>query len=245
MKLTLSCSIFGYISYFATTLTAWFFTFDRSALLSPHYRKNQIRSEITESLISVPFLSVLHLPIFLLEIRGYSKLYDPATDSPGLWYEVLQIPFFVLFVEGTYYFVHRALHSRLLYRHMHKQHHKFVVATPFAGFAFHPVDGFLQGSPYTAFVFLFPLNKWVFAAFYSFINAWTTLIHDGEYNVGSKFLQGSAAHTVHHQRLVRNFGHLFTIMDRLMGTYVNPEEEGAVVRKGKEQATITEVKKAQ
>jgi Delta7-sterol 5-desaturase len=33
------------------------------------------------------------------------------------------------------------------------------VPTPWASHAFHPVDGFLQSTPYHVYAFLFPMNK--------------------------------------------------------------------------------------
>lgn len=54
---------------------------------------------------------------------------------------------------------------------------------------------------------------------------WTTLIHEGEYASDSRFVNGAACHTVHHQRLSHNFGQLFTLWDRIAGTYRNPGED--------------------
>jgi lathosterol oxidase len=42
-----------------------------------------------------------------------------------------------------------------------RQHHTWLVPTPFASHAFHPVDGFMQGLPYSLFIFIMPLNKYV------------------------------------------------------------------------------------
>jgi lathosterol oxidase len=46
-------------------------------------------------------------------------------------------------------------------RHSARQHHTWLVPTPFASHAFHPVDGFMQGLPYSLFIFIMPLNKYV------------------------------------------------------------------------------------
>lgn len=217
--------IFAYFLYFTTALISWFFLFDRTSLRNPKYRKDQIRLEIRESLISIPIMSLMHIPIFLLQVHGYSKLYDGTGGGPGLWYDILQFPLFMVVTESIYYWIHRTLHTPFMYKALHKQHHKWVVATPFSGFAFHPVDGFIQGLPYTIFIFIFPLNKWAYFAFFTFINMWTTLIHEGEYASDSRVINGAACRTIHHQRLSNNFGQLFTIWDRIAGTYRNPCED--------------------
>src|SRR5690554_896974 len=44
--------------------------------------------------------------------------------------------------------------------------------------AFHPLDGFSQSVPYHIFVFIFPLNKFVYLALFILVNVWTVSIHD-------------------------------------------------------------------
>lgn len=39
-------------------------------------------------------------------------------------------------------------HHKLIYKHVHKPHHKWIVPTPYAALAFHPVDGYAQSLPY-------------------------------------------------------------------------------------------------
>ena len=175
---------------------------------------------------SIPLLAILHIPVFLLQIRGYTKLYNPG-DGPGIWYEIFQVPFFLLFTETTYYWTHRALHSPLLYKRMHKSHHKWVFATPFAGFAFHPLDGFLQGSPFTLFTHLFPMNTRTYTFFFTFNAFYTTILHEGELMEDSRIFNGPSNHTIHHQRLNQNLGQWTTMWDRIAGTYVNPGRESA------------------
>ena len=55
--------------------------------------------------------------------------------------------------------------------------------TPFASYAFHPLDGHLQAIPYHLFVYMFPMHKLTFLALFLFVNVWTVSIHDGAYIV--------------------------------------------------------------
>ena len=66
---------------------------------------------------------------------------------------------FIAFTDACIYWIHRFLHHRLVYKHLHKTHHTWKVPTPFASHAFHPMDGFLQSCPYHLYLFLFPLHK--------------------------------------------------------------------------------------
>ncbi|KNZ53924.1 C-5 sterol desaturase [Puccinia sorghi] len=57
------------------------------------------------------------------------------------------------------YLIHRFEHHPIVYKHIHKTHHKWVIPTPFASYAFHPLDGFLQSVPYHVFIFIFPFHR--------------------------------------------------------------------------------------
>jgi sterol desaturase/sphingolipid hydroxylase (fatty acid hydroxylase superfamily) len=52
----------------------------------------------------------------------------------------------------------------------------FVVPTPFASHAFHPLDGYLQSVPYHLFIFLFPLHRWLYLGLFVFVNFWSILV---------------------------------------------------------------------
>lgn len=152
--------------------------------------------EIKCTLAAIPWIALFTVPFFLLEVRGYSKMYDSSADGPGRWYDIAQFPFFIAFTDFFIYWIHRGLHHPAIYRRFHKPHHKWVVPTPFASHAFHPIDGYSQSLPYHIFPFLFPLNKFAFIVLFVFINIWTVTIHDGEYAMNSVIVNGAACHTI-------------------------------------------------
>jgi len=158
-------------------------------------------------------------------VRGYSKMYDASAAGPGLWYDILQFPFFILFTDLFIYWIHRGLHHPLVYKNLHKPHHKWIMPTPYASHAFHPVDGFSQSIPYHVFPFLFPLQKFAYVFLFVFINVWTVLIHDGEYVADSPIINGAACHTMHHLYFNYNYGQFTTLWDRLGGSYRKPNDE--------------------
>jgi lathosterol oxidase len=161
----------------------------------------------------------------LAEVRGYSKLYDSLSEAPFPLYNILQFPFFILFTDFFIYWIHRGLHHRSVYKSLHKPHHKWIVPTPYASHAFHPVDGFAQSVPYHLFPFVFPLQKFAFIGLFGFINFWTIFIHDGEYYANSPIINGAACHTGHHLYFNVNYGQFTTLWDRLGGSYREPNPE--------------------
>jgi len=173
----------------------------------------------------MPTMAALTAPFFLAEVRGHSKLYDSLSDAPFAWYNLLQFPFFLLFTDMFVYFIHRGLHHPILYKRLHKSHHKWIMPTPYAAIAFHPVDGWAQSLPYHFFPFFFPLQKFAYLGLFAFIQIWTVFIHDGEYVANSPILNGAACHTMHHLYFNYNYGQYTTLWDRLGGSYRKPNEE--------------------
>ncbi|KAF2181166.1 C-5 sterol desaturas-like protein [Zopfia rhizophila CBS 207.26] len=204
--------LFGVVIYFVFATLSYVFVFDKAALNHPKYIKNQIRLEVRQANIAFPVIAVLTAPLFLLEVRGYSKLYDTTAEGPGLWYNFLQFPLFICFTDYCIYWIHRYLHHPLIYKRLHKPHHKWIMPTPYASHAFHPLDGFAQGFPYHMFPFIFPLQKFAYVFFFVFVNFWA-------------IINGAACHTMHHLYFNFNYGQFTTLWDRLGGSYRKPNDE--------------------
>ncbi|KAK3944303.1 C-5 sterol desaturase [Diplogelasinospora grovesii] len=217
--------LFGLVLYFVFSTLSYFFIFDKKTLEHPKFLKNQVWMEIKQANESMPFMALCTFPLFVAEVRGYSKLYDTSAEGPGLWYDILQFPLFLLFTDLLIYWIHRGLHHPLVYKRLHKPHHKWIMPTPYASYAFHPIDGFVQSIPYHIFPFIFPLQKLAYVFFFVFVNFWTILIHDGEYIANSPIINGAACHSLHHLAFNYNYGQYTTLWDRLGGSYRAPDED--------------------
>lgn len=206
-------------------------------------------------------MALLTIPFFLLELHGYSRLYSSTPPFPA--YTYLQLPLFIAFTDFAIYWIHRYEHHPAVYKWLHKPHHRWIVPTPYASFAFHPLDGWAQSVPYHIFPFLFPLEKRVYLALFAFVTVWTVLIRslpsltyyllypclwvmlikvfvwidDGEYATKSPIINGSACHTYHHLYFNYNYGQFTTLWDRLGGSYRQPEADlfNRETKMGKEQ----------
>ncbi len=229
----------GWLLYMGTATFAYFFLCDKRYKLHPNFIPNQEWLEISCATKGVPLLALFTAPMFLLEVRGYSKLYmgtqrecvnssETASTCSGLheWaYIGWSVFTFLMFTDCLIYWIHRGLHHRLLYKTFHKVHHKWKVPTPYASHAFHPLDAFLQSLPYHLYPFLFPLHKIVYLILFVVVNMWTVSIHDGDYRVPFIFepiVNGSAHHTDHHLLYKYNYGQFFTLWDRIGGSFHFP-----------------------
>ena len=191
----------------------------------PKFLKNQVWLEIKQTNAALPVMAFFTFPFLVAEVRGYSLLYDTTAEGPGRWYDFFQFPLFVMFTDFGIYWIHRGLHHPLVYKHLHKPHHKWIMPTPYASHAFHPIDGFAQSIPYHIFPFIFPLQKMAYVGLFVFINFWTIMIHDGEYYANNPVINGAACHSVHHFAFNYNYGQFTTLWDRLGGSYRKPNAE--------------------
>ncbi|VVT53447.1 uncharacterized protein SAPINGB_P003578 [Magnusiomyces paraingens] len=224
LSMTTIISVFGFILYFFTALLAYVTVFDKETFNHPKYLKNQIYMEVYQAVSAIPVMSFLTALFFALELHGYSKLYFRTSDYP-FWYLILQFPLFIFFTDFGVYIAHRGLHHPLFYKRFHKPHHKWIVSTPFASHAFHPIDGFVQSVPYHLFPFIFPLHKISYLLLFVFVNMWTVMIHDGYFIMNNIFVNGTACHTIHHLYFNYNYGQYTTLWDRVGNSYRRPDEE--------------------
>jgi len=104
---------------------------------------------------------VLTLPLFLGEVRGWTKLYNDVGDY-GWAYLVFSVPFFLLFTDYCIYWIHRWLHIPALYKRIHKPHHKWISACHL-GFAHKTLHLLFRCSPYALCVARIPSCRWLCA----------------------------------------------------------------------------------
>ncbi|KZP23721.1 C5-sterol desaturase [Athelia psychrophila] len=225
VSLTLLTLVGIHALYFIFAWLSYKFIFNHDMMRHPRFLKNQVKLEIQTSLKAFPFMTMLTLPWFQGEVMGYSRLYENVDDF-GWLYLFVSIPFFFLFTDYGVYWVHRVLHHPLLYKTIHKPHHKWIIPTPFSSHAFHPVDGYLQSVPYHLFIFIFPLHRIVYLSLFVFVNFWSIFIHDSDMITGhplESIINGPAHHTLHHLYFTVNYGQYFTWADKFGGSYRQPE----------------------
>ncbi|ORX93526.1 C-5 sterol desaturase B-like protein [Basidiobolus meristosporus CBS 931.73] len=223
-SLILISAVGAYSLYMIFSTISFHLFFDKRQMNHPRFLKDQINLEIKMATDAIPLMALLTAPFFLLEVRGYSQLYE-SVDEYGWGYLVSSIFMFLFITDFGIYWIHRGLHHKSVYARLHKPHHKWIVPTPFASIAFHPIDGWAQSLPYHICVFLFPMHKILYLALFTFVQIWSILIHDGEYFTHDPVINSAAHHTVHHLYFNYNYGQYFTLWDRIGGSYRKPSDE--------------------
>ncbi|PVG02223.1 putative sterol delta 5,6-desaturase [Serendipita vermifera] len=227
ISLSLITLIGIHVLYFLFAGLSYYFIFDKRMMKHPRFLKNQIRLEILCSLKAFPGMTLCTLPFFQAEVMGYSRLYDDV-EKYGYFYLAFSAIFFLVFTDYCIYWIHRWLHHPILYKRLHKPHHKWIIPTPFASHAFHPLDGFAQSFPYHMFIVLFPLHRALYLVLFVLVNFWSIFIHDSDMITGhalENVINGPAHHTMHHLYFNCNYGQYFTWADKSGGSYRKPESE--------------------
>jgi lathosterol oxidase len=157
--------------------------------------------------------------------RGLTRVYS-RVDQYGV------AGFFGLFflymccVEFWVYWMHVTLHNPTGYKHLHVIHHKYNkenTLSPFAGLAFHWLDGVIQALPYAFMLFFVPCHFLAHELVLFGSGIWTTNIHDC-LHANVMPVMGAGYHAIHHITYKHNHGHYFIYMDHLFGTLYSPED---------------------
>ncbi|KAJ9147338.1 hypothetical protein P3X46_029512 [Hevea brasiliensis] len=159
--------------------------------------------------------------------NGWTKCFASICDVGWFAYIISLIAYFVV-VEFGIYWMHRELHDiKPLYKYLHATHHiynKQNTLSPFAGLAFHPLDGILQAVPHVIALFIIPTHFRSHVALLFLEAIWTANIHDC---IHGKIwpIMGAGYHTIHHTSYRHNYGHYTIWMDWMLGTLRDPEED--------------------
>ena len=130
----------------------------------------------------------------------------------------------VLMNDTLFYWAHRMLHHKSIYKYIHKQHHKFKVTIGIACEYAHPVEDVLANViPTLSGPLLMGSHVLVFWLWLSMALTFTIDAHSGYYFLISPFNKlpfqvGSDRHDYHHSHNVGCYGAAFVFWDWIMGT---------------------------
>jgi len=148
---------------------------------------------------------------YLLCLRGF----DTGRQLPTFQWVLFELTVFILIDELGFYYSHRLLHSRLLYRRVHKWHHEWTSPIAIAAIYAHPLEYMLSNiGPLLLGVLVMGSHMattwlWFCLAIFNTINS-----HSG-YHL--PFFPSPEAHDFHHQTFTQCFG-MLGVLDRLHGT---------------------------
>jgi lathosterol oxidase len=180
--------------------------------------------------IKYSFFTVIIFGLVISEIVWASKtrqtlIYYPI-DKYGYPYYFLSIILMIVIHDAYFYWTHRFLHWKPVFKMVHKVHHRSINPTPFSSYCFHPVEALIEVGIFPLIVFTIPYHVSALAVF-----AVYTLVLNVAGHTGYEFFpKGFATHKIwkwhntpthhnmHHKFTKCNYGLYFNFWDRVMKT---------------------------
>ena len=199
---------------------------------------NQVRDNMFYSCASgVTLWTAYEVLFFWAHANGWLPFYlDPVAHPVWFVLTLVAIPFWA---SLHFYFVHRLLHWKPLYRMAHAVHHRNDNLGPWSGLSMHPVEHviYLSSVLIHALVMSHPIHI-------LFHMQWNTLgaaaSHTGFESVTFRgrpvLVLGSFHHQLHHRHYDCNYGNSFMPWDRWFGSNHDgtPESWDAIRRRRRE-----------
>jgi lathosterol oxidase len=184
-----------------------------------------IARELGHSLVMVGMIGVVNGLLFGYGLLSSSQLYFRITDHPTWWFWA-SIPAMLVLHDTLFYWLHRAMHTKLLFARMHLLHHRSIYPTAFAAYSFSWSEALAEALIVTAIIYIIPVHPLALLIFQTISTAYNVYGHcgaelypakTGEHWLG-RCLNTSSLHEHHHRSGRGNYSFYFTFWDRLMGT---------------------------
>ena len=178
-------------------------------------------STLSIVIFALPPLLILHSDA----IRPHTTFYRDIAHYGWAYFFFAFV--LMIFVHDTYfYWMHRLIHHPKLFRAFHLVHHRSTNPSPWAAYAFHPLEAILESMIFVIFLFAIPVTGWHLFAFFVVSLVYNVYGHLGFelYPKGfnrhwlGRWVNTSVSHNMHHHYFKGNYGLYFLFWDRMMGT---------------------------
>ena len=184
-----------------------------------------LRRELAYSASTVLIFAALGAAVFALFIQGHVVIYRRPDQYGWLWLAA-SFPLLLLWHDSYFYWTHRLLHSAALFARVHGVHHRSRNPSPWAAYAFHPLEAVVNGLVMPLALLAVPLHWSVMLAFalHQIVRnahghlAIETLPHGFARHLFFGRFTTTTHHHLHHETARGNYGLWFTWWDRWCGT---------------------------
>lgn len=171
---------------------------------------------------------ILHHP----KVAPYTTRYTNISEHGYVYYFLLYPVLFVMH-DTYFYFTHRLMHHKGIFRWFHLVHHKSTNPSPWAAYAFHPLEAIVEQGIAVIFYFTIPIHITHLGIFFLLSIIYNVYGHLGYelYPKGfsrsmlGKWVNTSFSHNQHHHYFKGNYGLYFLFWDRMLGTIRDDYDE--------------------
>lgn len=187
-------------------------------ILHKKIKSKQIKVEILYTIRTVFIQGAMHAVLFTLFL---SRIYFNGETS--LVYDALTLIGLILFHDTYFYWTHRLLHKKPLFKFIHKVHHDARSPTTFTAYRYTAIEAVFQFAFFYIFIFFIPISIEVFTCFIIFSSTMNISGHSNidilpKWWLKMKVVSTPTFHSMHHEKVHANYGLYFTFWDKLMKT---------------------------
>ncbi|PQO26835.1 fatty acid hydroxylase family protein [Blastopirellula marina] len=186
---------------------------------------SDMRREVFYSIASLAVFAGVGVLVYWGKVAGVLQFYyggNPLTQ-PYFWFSVVAM---IVIHDAWFYWTHRLLHTKLLYAKVHRIHHLSHNPTPWAAFAFHPVEAFVQAIVLPLTAIFMPMHPLTVIFWMLYMTGMNVFGHLGFELFPRWFLRSRLSnwhntgvhHNMHHRCVSSNFGLYFNLWDQWFGT---------------------------
>ena len=191
-------------------------------------RRSDYAREIFSSFRTVFFFGITTLATLALRELGIIRF---TLQEFPLWLALFQAAIMILVHDAYFYWSHRAMHSKRLFRATHLHHHKSRVPTPFTAYSFSIWEAIIEAAYVPLFLLVTSLMGFAYTGLALLLFIWIQISRNVMQHAGVEihpagwvdtkwldWISTTTHHDLHHSGGNHNFGFYFTWWDRWMGT---------------------------
>jgi Delta7-sterol 5-desaturase len=182
--------------------------------------------EIGFSVVTIAIFAFVACTMLFNPAISRHTTYYTQPNAHGWFYFFAAFPLMFFMHDAYFYWMHRLMHHPALFKAVHLIHHKSVNPSPWAAYAFHPLEALVEAGILVVFLLTIPIHKVHLAIFFLFMIVYNVYGHLGWelYPRGfnrswlGRWVNTSVNHNQHHQYFKGNYGLYTLIWDRFCGT---------------------------
>jgi len=204
----------------------------RRKIIAAYPGRADIVREVRLSLQTLVVYGIVGATTFWAAGHGGTHIYWRIGDHGAGWFWA-SIALTIVLHDTWFYWTHRMMHHPALFRWFHRAHHRSHNPSPWAAYAFSPLEALMQAMIFPLAVGLYPMHLAAFGLFMLWQLTFNVIGHTG-YEIYPRRMMGSwlgkvintpTHHVMHHETSRGNYGLYFNVWDRLMGTNHDRYEE--------------------
>lgn len=191
-------------------------------------QRNASVADVRREFIASAQTCVVYFGVTIVMIWGVTNgVFQRIEGSRGLAVDLAILVGIVVGHDAYFYWAHRTMHHRRLFKFFHRHHHRSVTPTPFAAYSFAVPEAVVMAAFVPLWQLFVATPGWVLFTFLNWQIIRNVMGHSGVElfprwwlaNPLTRWINTTTHHDLHHNgSFNHNYGLYFTWWDKMMGT---------------------------